>query len=97
MEEKEQIEGYIRQQQANHEETVKFLQEQVQLKERSLMSEMAELERSFQESEHMLKEQLDEKARVVEVTFIFIGRSRILLKGMHYWGRGAGVLLGVLE
>ena len=51
----------------NHNETVAMWQEQVKRKEQALTAEMNQLETSFKESEHMLREEVEEKTNIIQV------------------------------
>ena len=59
----------LRQQELDHQDVVQQLQQHVQLKEQALAAEMGEMDRSFKEQEHILKEQLEEKTRMAQVEY----------------------------
>ena len=52
-----------------HNEAVAYWQQLVKMKEESMTSEMSQLEISFKESEHMLKEDVEEKANIIQVNY----------------------------
>lgn len=58
-----------------HNETVAMWQQQVRMKEETLAAEISQLETSFKESEHMLKEEVEEKANIIQVRLpIYTGK-----------------------
>ena len=71
-----------------HNEAVAKWQEQIKIKEESMSVEMSQLEISFKESEHMLREDVEEKAHIIQVSWNYIYRllrcslvhSRIVFK-----------------
>lgn len=63
------LEQQLQQQEVDHQQTIRMLQDQIQLKEKKLASELAEIENSYRESEHMLKEQLEEKTSIIQVQY----------------------------
>lgn len=52
-------------------ESVAMLKEQLKMKEESMAAEMSQLEISFKESEHMLKEDVEEKTNIIQVRTLF--------------------------
>jgi uncharacterized protein YlxW (UPF0749 family) len=65
--ENEVLKQQLNQQETDHQGTIRMLQDQIQAKERKLAAEVAEIERSYKETEHMLKEQLEEKSSIIQV------------------------------
>ena len=57
-----------------HNEAVAKWQEQIKIKEESMSVEMSQLEISFKESEHMLREDVEEKAHIIQVSWNYIYR-----------------------
>lgn len=55
-----------------HETAVAQWQEQIRMKEENLAAEMSQLKISFKESEHMLKENVEEKANIIQVRLTYI-------------------------
>lgn len=55
-----------------HKQAVVNLQHHVQEKEKALAAEFAEAEQVYKTNEHDLKEQLEEKTRIIEVKLEFI-------------------------
>ena len=55
-----------------HSGVVARLQEEVKLKEENMAAEISHLEISFKESEHMLKEDVEEKANIIQVSHKFV-------------------------
>ena len=68
-----------------HNETVAKWQQQVRMKEESLAAEMSQLEISFKESEHMLKEDVEEKANIIQVRTNLIGTATVSKTDTSLW------------
>ena len=55
-----------------HNEAMGNWHEQIRIKEESMSAEMSQLEISFKESEHMLREDVEEKAHIIQVRCNYI-------------------------
>jgi chaperonin cofactor prefoldin len=65
--ERENLLSKIESLEREHSEAVAYWQEQMKVKEESMTAEMSHLEISFKESEHMLREDVEEKANIIQV------------------------------
>ena len=64
--EKDALNKRVKQQELDHQKTVCLMQEEMQLKQKSMEVELKMLKKLCKESEHSLKDELEEKTRIVQ-------------------------------
>ena len=77
--ERENLLSKIESLEREHSEATVQWQEQMKMKEESMTAEMSNLEISFKESEHMLKEDVEEKANIIQVRLNYNLSHRMMI------------------
>ncbi len=70
--ERENLLNKIESLEREHNDAVAQWQGQMKIKEETMAAEMSQLEISFKESEHMLREDVEEKANIIQVRLNYV-------------------------